>query len=48
MARLEKKLFAKARTVNWASDGEFAGLGGRGGADKVSDALDHYFFTEED
>lgn len=39
-----RKLLGHAKTVNWASDGEFAGLGGRGGADRVSDLLDAYFF----
>src|SRR4029079_14573338 len=45
-ARL-RKLLSRAKTVNWASDAEFKGLGGRGGADKVSDELDFHFFNED-
>jgi DGQHR domain-containing protein len=36
---------AKARSIDWRrAEGQFAGLGGRGGADRVSDVLDGYFF----
>jgi DGQHR domain-containing protein len=40
-----RELLRKARSVDWRrADGQFAGLGGRGGADRVADALDAYFF----
>lgn len=38
-----RAFMARARSVDWASNGQFAGLGGRGGADRVSDDLDRYF-----
>jgi DGQHR domain-containing protein len=40
-----RELLGKARSVDWRrGDGQFAGLGGRGGADRVADALDGYVF----
>ncbi len=40
-----RALLRKARPVDWRrADGQFAGLGGRGGADRAADILDAYFF----
>jgi DGQHR domain-containing protein len=40
-----RALMHKARSVDWRrKEGQFEGLGGRGGADRVADALDAYFF----
>jgi DGQHR domain-containing protein len=40
-----RALMKKARPIDWRrKEGEFAGLGGRGGGDRVADALDAYFF----
>lgn len=38
-----RNALGRARPVNWASTGPFAGLGGRGGADHVARELDTYF-----
>ena len=39
-----RRYLQKARDVDWRSDGEFAGLGGQGGAAKVSAILDECFY----
>lgn len=39
-----QSIIARAKAVDWSTTGQFEGFGGRGGADRVSDTLDKYFF----
>lgn len=39
-----REVMGRARQFDWSSKGEFAGIGGRGGADIIADRLGQYFF----